>query len=475
MRAHWATALGCGLWLLCAPAAAAPRLLTVEGLDAQELGRLAAHLADADEARRDAAYRTLRELHGESLPGIEARLAALRRQHLDSDVAKAALSTFRRALGSRRGDDGLDIAPGVAKVLASPEARVPATLRMAEAVLLLRAIEHIAGRAVAPALASMFTLDEPGVWDTELGLARRRAGLALLPALITLRSHEDPRVRAFAQSGIRALDMDDPALATNVSDAHLAAEIVRAYTEPLDFQAMPAVVRLVNADKQELRDAARLAVQRYGKNAIWQLRQLYSEVTGTSPDRRWDTERTAQALYAALDSATTKEADALLAKGLAYETAGKLDPMQRSFDQMLARFPRYPGRAKLAPGYAALGQSFLARDQLGAARDAYQRALRLAPDAPEAEARRAQLAFIDAEIGESHGVVDLHGYDEALQHEPEMEVARAAKDRLTGARAARERRNKRLAAGAAIVLLMMTGAMLLRGRSLPEVASPTAS
>ena len=55
------------------------------------------------------------------------------------------------------------------------------------------------------------------------------------------------------------------------------------------------------ADKLEVREAARAAVARFGKNAVWQMRQLYSEVAGKAADKRWDAERTAHELYAVLD------------------------------------------------------------------------------------------------------------------------------------------------------------------------------
>jgi tetratricopeptide (TPR) repeat protein len=291
--------------------------------------------------------------------------------------------------------------------------------------------------------------------------------------LIGLRSHEDARVRAFAQAGVRGLGMEDPTLATSLPDTHLASEVVRAYTQPLDFAAMPTLVRLVNADKLELREAARFAVQRFGKNAIWQVRQLYTEVTSQNPNRSWDAERTARELYAVLDRAETEEAAMLLKKGMSAQASGDFAAMKQHYDQLLARFPRYAGRASLAPGYAAFGEYFLTHERLQDARDAFERALRLAPDAPAAKLLRAKVAFADAEIAQTQGVVDLHGYDEALRHEPGLQSAVVAKERLTGVRAARERRNKRLAAGAAILLLLGLGAMLLRGPSVSDATEPS--
>jgi hypothetical protein len=473
LRALW---LGYCLAVVC-PAVAEPavavqqQMLEARGLSATELARLAEQLGGEAAAQREAAFHALSELHAESLPGIAQRLRALKKNRPDAEAEKAALVAFRHAAGSRRADDTLDIAPGVLAVLG--EQRDATTLAMAEPLLYLRSLERMQSREAGLVMAELLVLDEPGVWDAELRLARERVGLPLLPALLELRSHSDANVRVFAQAGVHALGMQEPSAATKLSDPHLVAEVVRAYVQPLDFAAMPVIVRLTAADPLELREAARFAVARFGKNAIWQLRQLYEEVKGKSAERSWDAERIARELYAALDHAARADEESLLAQGMSRYVAGDLEAMQQLYDRLLAQSPHFEQRAKLAPGYAALGEKRLAQDKLEAARDAYQRALRLAPTAPDAEASRAELAYIDAELALSHGVVDLHGYEQALHHAPKHAAAAQAKDRLTGERAARERRQKRLAAGAAIALLLGLIAILLRGRQArAELATP---
>jgi tetratricopeptide (TPR) repeat protein len=302
------------------------------------------------------------------------------------------------------------------------------------------------------------------VWDRELRLARERAGMTLLPSLIALRSSPEPRVRGWAQAGVRALNMDDPIAATSLPDARLAAEVVRAYGDPLDYQAMPRVVRLAGSDKLQIRAAARATIDRFGKNAIWQLRELYAEVAGQPAERGWSTAKTAAELYAALDREQVEDSETLLSQGLSKFVAGELDVMQERFDRLLALDPSFDARAKMAPGYAALGALRFQQNKLAAARDAYQRALRLAPQAEDARALRGQLAFIDAELALSRGVADLDGYRAALQHDPQLKPAQNALDELSGAARARDRSRKRIAAGAAVGLLVMLALTLARGR-----------
>jgi tetratricopeptide (TPR) repeat protein len=348
------------------------------------------------------------------------------------------------------------------------------TLAMAEPLLYLRALERMTDRAAGLRMGELLLLDERGVWDHELKLARDRAGMRLLPALIELRSHADSRVRSWAQAGVSALGMDDPEVVAQLEDAHLLAQALEAYSRPLDFAAMPVVVRLVVADKRQVRDAARAAVARFGKNAIWQLRELYQQLTGQSANKAWDAERTARELYGSIDRPASEEAETLLAQGMRHFVGGELEAMQRMYDQLLAQYPDFAERAKMAPGYTALARARLRQDRLGEARDGFQRALRLAPEAPEASALRAELAFVEAELALVSGVVDLDGYQAALRHAPDHAAAADAADRLSGARAARERRYKRLAAGTAIALLLAWVAVLLRARRKPITVGPSA-
>jgi tetratricopeptide (TPR) repeat protein len=149
---------------------------------------------------------------------------------------------------------------------------------------------------------------------------------------------------------------------------------------------------------------------------------------------------------------------------MAHLVAGRIDPMKQLYDRLLALFPLYEDHEKLAPGYAALGDARLADDKLVEARDAFQRALRLAPKAQEAGRWRAQVAYADAELSLSRGVLDLHLYQTALSHDPSHKAAAEALDRLSGAQASRERTKKRMAAGLALGLLAAGLVLGLRSR-----------
>lgn len=444
---------------------------TSRGLSAAQIEQVATGLRSDDAKAREVAANALMSLHAESLPGIAGRLAALRIARPSPERVLAIMTALRHAVGSRRADDRVDRASGVLSVLASDHDK--AVQKVLEPLLLLRSLERIGTLQSQALMANVLTVDPGESWDHEARMLRERQGMALLPGLIALRSHEEVRVRNWAQAGVRALGMEEPSVVTSLGDTHRVAQAVLAYSEPLDFQAMPVVVRLVASEKLEVRQAARTAVARFGRNAIWQLRLLYEEVAGQRASSDWDSERTASELYAVLDRGAIEEADTLLAQGMAHLVAGRLDPMKQLYDRLLALFPLYEDHQKLAPGYAAFGDKKLADDQLVEARDAFQRALRLDPKAQEAGRWRAQVAYADAELSLSRGVVDLHLYQTALSHDPDHKAAAEALDRLSGAQASRERTKKRMAAGLALGLL--AGALVLGLRSRKRSAAVTAT
>lgn len=453
-------------------AGAAAQVLSSQGLTAAELGNLAAELGSADPQRRSHARRQLSALQAESLPGLARRLDTTLAPRPDPERARDAFQALRHAAGSRRLDDDMALLPGVDALLA--ERRDADAVTFAEATLLLGSLEKLATREAGRLIARYLGAHD-GMWRNELRLLRGRAGMRLLPALIELRSYPESEARKWAQSGVRALGMTDPAVATELDDPLLLSEVVRAYAEPLDFPAMPVLVRLVDHDSAQVRSAARWAVGRFGKNAIWQLRELYEELAGTRADRGWDHERTARELFTVIDRERNDELQSFFDRGMAAFVAGEHDDMAREFDALLARAPDYEGRDKLAPGYAALGAHRLSADALDEARTAFQRALRLAPEAPDAAKWRAQLEFATAELRLSRGLLDLEGYARATTLDPDHEPAAAALDLLSGARTEREHRNKRVAATLAAMLLLALAITLWRGQRRNENAPTEAA
>ncbi len=445
--------------------------LSGSGLTSIQLARYAEQVLSSDAELRRSAANTLSHLTCDSLPALQERWSALLRQRPSHDEAVRVLLGFRRAAMAEHNDE-VDLARGILPVLAQERSRT--VLALAEPLLYLRAIAELDEAEGEAALQRYVGLDE-GAWEDELRAYRKRKGMALLPTLLAWRAAPSSDVRHFAQAGVTALGMENPELALATSDLYLRSRIVRAYASLPDFSAMPNIVRMVGSPSTQVRQAARFTLSRYGKSAIWQVRELYEEVAGQPADKAWSFERSVSELYATLDRDRTREVQAWLAKGLQLYVAGDFGAMHKEWDALLAKYPELPERAQLAPGYAALGAERLSHDDLSAAADAYRRALRLSPDNPETKRWQAQLEYVSAELSLTQGVVDLGAYQRALSLDPSLRAAKEAKDRLSGARGRRIRQTKRWAAAFAWLVLCTLALVAVRGRGrnqLVEVAKP---
>ena len=221
-----------------------------------EISQWARELLSSETAHREKAYKRLTTLERDTLPSIAQRLDELSRSRPKPDSVVRLLTAIRHAVGSRRADDIVDIAPGVLTLLEHDRSRT--ALKVVEPLLLLRSLERIGTRDSGKKVVKLFDFDQ-GSWRHELRCVRSRMGLKLLPVLIEMRGHENAAVRRWAARGVRALGMKDPSIAVRIADHHLVAELLLAYANPLDFGALPVIVSSMNSDRMEIRNAARQA------------------------------------------------------------------------------------------------------------------------------------------------------------------------------------------------------------------------
>ena len=259
--------LSCLLWC-----AALPKASAQTGFD-EAIATHAEALRGEDAEARNAAITYLRTLPREALSAIEARLVSARRVRPTLDEANTALTAFRRATGSRRADDLVDIADGVSTVLTTTRDR--ATVKMAEPLLLLRSLEAMHAHEASMVMPQVFRLDGEA-WRMESRRVTIRLGDEVAAAAIRARGDADnTEGRAWARWTTERLGLDAPGtLVQRLSPAQLS-EVLRAYGDTHTLAAIPVVASFVDADHRRVRESARDALRAYRQNGIWVARETY--------------------------------------------------------------------------------------------------------------------------------------------------------------------------------------------------------
>ncbi len=463
-----------GRWLTptSAGAQATPAPLLIVDLDA-----VRARLGSDDPHQREGAHNALLELDEQALDAVAARVVALASRRPTADELTVALADIRRATGSRRADDRVDIESGVLPALAVR--RDAAMISACESVLLWRALERIGSTRAYRLIADVVALDG-SPWEQETQRLLERAGPRLGPMLIAVRNHPNATVRRWSRQGTASLGFDQPGRAVQqravAEDATLLSDTLRSWGAVHQLDAMRVIASYVGSEHGEVRDAARSALASYGRNAIWIVREQLALVSGTEVDPHWGSERALQALLDAHDEARLAPVRAELASGLAALTHGNLDAMGAHFGRVLLRAPELAHRDQMAIGYARLGAARREAHDLAGAERAYRRALLLGGSSPEAVPWRDALRGVQADSELARGVADVHLYRQIAARYPEDRFASEVLSRLSGERAAEERHRKRVAAAWAALSMFLAAVALLVGRRRPAArATPHTS
>lgn len=392
-----------------------PRAASSVATQTAELEGWGEDLASEDDATRRQACAALGSLEAEALPAIEARVASFARPTFDSEEAYRTINKFRHAVGSLRADEDVDVIPGLPAVLA--EDRSPMTVALVERRLLARSLVDLASIDAAAALGDIIATD-PQAWRWEWRRMVWRLGNRALPLLLTLEGHSSSGVRRHARWAMREIGLTNPGRAVQTDDMRLLAELLRAYGTVRQMDAMRVVVGFVTHDRAQVRNAARWATERYGRNAIWQLRRVYRNLTGSRADENLGWEATAAQLYAAHDEARLAPVRHVLEEGRTALAHGDLGTMWARYDAVLVDAPDLPQRGDLAPGYAALAAEAVTRGDITEAQRFYSRALRLSPAHPHAALWRADRRFLEAEGNLAAGIADVGAYEAVLADDP---------------------------------------------------------
>ncbi len=429
------------------------------GLSAADVQGLAARVGSSrPKAERLAAALELERLGSLSVEALSAELAELRKAPPAS--VPSAVEQARKAAG--REGDLLDALVSLSRG-DEPTAKIePGALRhAATTVALARALASAATTPAARALVRVAG-DSNGAYRSELARLVKRLGERAIPALLETRKDGTPAVRAWAYAQLEAMGKRIPADAVQTKEPEVLVDVLRAYARIGDLDALPVILSFVNADKAQVRAAAREAVVSYGPEAIWKVREAYANVAGKPAPEGAPIDVVAKELFATYDRLRLQEVYGLFDEGLRAVKEGKLDEAITTFDKVLARQPMLDRRAEAAPAYVARGRAVMDSDA-SAARALFEKARRLAPESAFVAQVEAELAFLDGKDLLARGIVDEAPFHRALERDPSHPGARAELARIEERHADRASRVRAFAGAAAVLLVGVIAAILFGG------------
>src|SRR5262249_52846763 len=146
-------------------------------------------------------------------------------------------------------------------------------------------------------------------------------------------------------------------------DNQVLADVLHAYGVVKDLDAVPVILSFVNSDRAQVRAAARAALQAYGQDAIWKLKEAYFQLTGKAANEGWTAAELTKELFDAYDKYRLQEVYAMLDDGLAKQKAGQLADAVAAFDKVLARQPMLDRRGDMVAGYVQYAQTLEESDR----------------------------------------------------------------------------------------------------------------
>jgi tetratricopeptide (TPR) repeat protein len=382
-----------------------------------------------------------------------------------------------RPLGRARRRRGRSLARIYGRILGLPHRRVsrkPRGARRYAALLAAAALfEPAAGAMGQPESVTAAQLErmlaalgqespEQRPSTAALTQAVKQLGDDALAPLIKARRDRSPQTRAWASDMLDALGKRTPGDAVQTNDTRILSQVLKAYGEVRDADALAVVLSFVNADRAQVRAAAREATLAYDEGALRRLKEAFVALTGVDapPAAAADV---ARALFAAYDRERLQDVYSLLERGLSAQRSGQLGDAVADFDGALARQPMLDRRNEMVPAYVAFAESLEPADP-AAARAYLSKALRLDQNGPQSSHVRSEIKYMEGKDLLARGIDDSAAFEQALALDPNNGRARAELDRLRAETESRESRLVRLAAAVAALAVALPSVILLASR-----------
>ncbi len=436
------------------PAAAEQGALSLE-----EIERVISAATDSTGEPQKRALENVAKLGQDAVPALGKKLALLRKERQGGVFA--AIKLVKEANGGRTATESGDLVDALLRVQKNDGAGYKATFATA---LCLRALSRV-GTTPALRLVVRVAGDHDGALRPEVTRQLKALGDKSVPALIELRRTPDQSLRRWAATTLEGMGKRVPGDAVQTPNGELLADVLRAYANVHENDAVPVIISFVNTDRALVRQAARESVLAFGADAVWKLREAYTNLTGKPAGEGWTPEQTAKELFLAYDRARLEEVYALLEEGLAKQKDAKLDDALAAFDKVLARQPTLDRRAEMVPAYTARAAELVDKGDLAGALALYRKAARLEGKGPRAVKVEAEIAFLEGKDLQARGIADTEPFRRALTLDPGHPKARAELDRLEAASDQKADHTRRYAAAGALLALGLAGIFLFSGKA----------
>ncbi len=416
-----------------------------------ELDRMLAPFAHDSVEERRAAAGAVAALGSDATTAIAQKLAELRKG------GDGGLYSVVKGVKDRSGKEGGDLLEALIEL--KPDAP---TQRALTVTCLLRALAH-QGTLAATRQLVLLASDAGGVLRPELGRQMKQLGDRAVASLIEARRDPSTETRTWASTLLEAMNRRAPGDAVQTKDNQALADVLHAYANVKDLEALPVVLSFVGSERAQVRAAAREATLAYGQDAVWKLRESYAALTGDQAPDGMPATDLAKKLFDAYDRFRLQEVYALLDAGLAKQADGKLGDAIADFDEVLARQPLLDRRGEMVPGYVAWALQQEPTDR-PAALATLRRAVRIDEGGAHASEARSEIEYLEGEDLLARGIADTEPFEQAIRLNPGNERARASLQRLQAQTEASKTHGWRLAAAGLVLVLALAGIAVVGGR-----------
>ncbi len=448
------------------PSASASAPTGAEARAALSQDELSAMLAkvtgDAELPARQAAVKDVVALGQDALPAIHKRLEAERRT--STIGVSNAMKALKEENEGRMNADGFDL---VEAVFRSKKKDAGAKTILVTATL-IRTLARIGSTPATRELVAL-TDDHGGAFRPEITRQVKALGEVFVPALIEAR-RSSQEIRRWANLQLEGLGKKTAGDAAQVKSSQVLCDVLRAFGNIHDVEALAVILSFVNSDRAQVRAAAREALASYGGDGLWKLREAYQNLTGKPTPDGWGAEQVAKELFLAYDRVRLQEVYDLLESGLKKQKEGDLDGATQDFDKVLARQPLLDRRSEMVAGYMAYGAKNAEADRTKALA-VYRKAARLDPDKDRKAQIDSQIAYLEAMELETRGVYDAAMFKSALQLDPTNDKARAELERIEFDAEAKQEKSRRVFAGIAVLVIAILGIFAVGARRLTRLST----